>query len=281
MRGAVPGSPAVRSPPASFAPLAVRSPPGLLLSTEWDGQLPGEGATWRCLEGRPRPSSALLAPPCPWTRTWVEVWTGTPTPDVRATLLVRSPRALHSPPDPTRRTAAGGPLAPEGGGLPVAWASRAAPCRPAGACLPVASLGRDWLQPRRLLMSRAGPRTVGRGSQVAKRGPDTPVVHPHTSVLWFGFKLKSSRGVPKVAQWSPTRLVSMRTRVRALAALSGLRIRRCCGCSFDLTPGLGHRKRGCVWSLRAACLPLCFCLSLGSQWAGAGRARVLAGGRVL
>ena len=42
-------------------------------------------------------------------------------------------------------------------------------------------------------------------------------------------------GFPIVAQGKRTQLVSMRTQVRSLALLSGLRIPRCCGC------GVGRR----------------------------------------
>ena len=39
--------------------------------------------------------------------------------------------------------------------------------------------------------------------------------------------LKLVKGVPVVAQWKGIRLLSMRMRVRSLALLSGVRIRRC------------------------------------------------------
>ena len=48
-----------------------------------------------------------------------------------------------------------------------------------------------------------------------------------------------SCGILIVAQWKPTRLVSMRMQFRSLASLSGLRIWRCCKLPHRLKMGLG------------------------------------------
>ena len=65
-------------------------------------------------------------------------------------------------------------------------------------------------------------------SQIYKCGVQERDVNLGDINIWMIFKASSmNEGVSVVAQWKPTRLVSMRLQVGSLASLSGLRIRHC------------------------------------------------------